>query len=289
MSLDTGKILIIGLGEIGYANAEYFTSIDLTPAGYDINDVAVNRALADKVIKTRATSFADYDIFIVCVGTHNPEKMDEAYPDPLFQVMRNIASQSKKGSLVCVESTMPLGVATQLGIMLTPDRHLVVAPHRYYRYEADIHGVNQKRTMGAMNKCCMGIGLHFYENVLKIPMRPASSMDLAVFSKLVENSDRHLKISWIQQLKLACNALGFSYEELRTIVNDKWNTGLLEAKDGIGGHCLPKDSQMFVDALKMAGFQYANLIELSKIQNEQYKIITRHKEAPLENAIPKNE
>src|SRR3989337_1995745 len=41
---DTKKILIIGLGQIGYSNAEYMTSLGLKVDGYDISEKAIQRA-----------------------------------------------------------------------------------------------------------------------------------------------------------------------------------------------------------------------------------------------------
>ena len=46
------KIIVIGLGEIGYHNAEYMTQLGLSVEGFDINEKAVERALNDRVIET---------------------------------------------------------------------------------------------------------------------------------------------------------------------------------------------------------------------------------------------
>ncbi|HEY7080699.1 MAG TPA: hypothetical protein VH500_13420, partial [Nitrososphaeraceae archaeon] len=38
--------------------------------------------------------------------------------------------------------------------------------------------------------------------------------------------------------------------ELREALNTKWNVNILEPRDGIGGHCLPKDTKMFLQSSK---------------------------------------
>jgi nitroreductase len=38
--------------------------------------------------------------------------------------------------------------------------------------------------------------------------------------------------------------------ELREAINTKWNVNILEPRDGIGGHCLPKDTRMFLQSSK---------------------------------------
>jgi UDP-N-acetyl-D-mannosaminuronic acid dehydrogenase len=39
-----------------------------------------------------------------------------------------------------------------------------------------------------------------------------------------------------------------SFLELRDALNSKWNVSILESREGIGGHCLPKDTKMFLDS-----------------------------------------
>jgi len=47
-----------------------------------------------------------------------------------------------------------------------------------------------------------------------------------------------------------CYDQALSFDELRAAVNSKWNENILEAREGIGGHCLPKDTQMYFDLTK---------------------------------------
>jgi UDP-N-acetyl-D-mannosaminuronic acid dehydrogenase len=35
---------------------------------------------------------------------------------------------------------------------------------------------------------------------------------------------------------------------LRDSLNTKWNVNVLEPREGIGGHCLPKDTKMFLNS-----------------------------------------
>jgi UDP-N-acetyl-D-mannosaminuronate dehydrogenase len=37
---------------------------------------------------------------------------------------------------------------------------------------------------------------------------------------------------------------------LRDSLNTKWNVNILEPREGIGGHCLPKDTKMFLNSSK---------------------------------------
>ena len=51
-----------------------------------------------------------------------------------------------------------------------------------------------------------------------------------------------------KSLYLYCIANGISFTELKDSLNTKWNVEILEPRDGIGGHCLPKDTKMFVNS-----------------------------------------
>ena len=43
-------------------------------------------------------------------------------------------------------------------------------------------------------------------------------------------------------------ANGVDFWELRQALNSKWNVNILEPREGIGGHCLPKDTRMFLNS-----------------------------------------
>jgi UDP-N-acetyl-D-mannosaminuronic acid dehydrogenase len=83
---------------------------------------------------------------------------------------------------------------------------------------------------------------------LAIPMHPVSSIDAAELTKIIENAHRYLQIAFAEELYLYCKAEGIKFAELRDSLNTKWNIDILEPRDGIGGHCLPKDTKMFVNS-----------------------------------------
>ena len=85
---------------------------------------------------------------------------------------------------------------------------------------------------------------------LGIPMHPVSEVEVAEITKIVENADRYLQISFAEDLYLYCQANNINFGELREALNTKWNVNILEPRDGIGGHCLPKDSIMFLQSSK---------------------------------------
>src|SRR4051794_22811973 len=83
---------------------------------------------------------------------------------------------------------------------------------------------------------------------LAIPMHPVSSIEVAELTKIIENAHRYLQIAFAEELYLYSIANSISFTELRDSLNTKWNVDILEPRDGIGGHCLPKDTKMFVNS-----------------------------------------
>ena len=67
-------------------------------------------------------------------------------------------------------------------------------------------------------------------------------------TKIIENSHRYLQIAFAEELYLYCQENGIHFSELRDALNTKWNVEILEPRDGIGGHCLPKDTRMFLNS-----------------------------------------
>ncbi len=277
------KTLVIGLGQIGYSNAKYMTSKGLWVEGYDVSQQALHRALDDGVIKKIATDFVDYDFYIICISTHQQENMFMPDLNGIYEVAYYISKQGKPGALVGIDSTIPRGTSHKVNQILEHKQHVVHVPHRFYINEQKEHGVNQTRVIGSCNSCCMEKAQYFYGKLLEIPLFSVSSVDIAELSKIVENSYRFIEIAFAEELKIICDKINIDFNELRTAINTKWNINILEAQQGIGGHCLPKDSQMLLELSK--DVIHSSVIEAAKKIDHQYRL---HIEQIVSNHLPLN-
>jgi UDP-N-acetyl-D-mannosaminuronic acid dehydrogenase len=215
----------------------------------------------------KASSFNDFDVLIICVSTHVPDDMFSPQVDGLMSVVEKISREAKSGALISIESTIPKGTSQKVFEKLDHRLHVVHAPHRWYALEEQEHGVNQLRILGGVSKCCLQEGLRFYDGktskdrddmlvastnaqtlALSIPMHPVSSIEVAELTKIIENAHRYLQIAFAEELYLYCKSTNISFAELRDSLNTKWNVNVLEPRDGIGGHCLPKDTKMFINS-----------------------------------------
>jgi UDP-N-acetyl-D-mannosaminuronate dehydrogenase len=265
------KVVVIGLGQLGLPVAKYVKEKGFDAYGYDISQKAMAVAESNFGIK-KASNFNDFDVLIICVSTHVPNDMFTPQVDGLMSVVEKISKEAKTGALISIESTIPKGTSQKVFEKLDHRLHVVHAPHRWYALEEQDHGVNQLRILGGVNKCCLQEGMRFYDgktsmdrdaaaaaassipaastevHALSIPMHPVSSIEVAELTKIIENAHRYLQIAFAEELYLYCRTNNISFTELRESLNTKWNVEVLEPRDGIGGHCLPKDTKMFINS-----------------------------------------
>ena len=262
--LRNSRVLVIGLGQLGLPVAKYVKERGFDTYGYDIEQNAIERAEKVASIK-RADNFSNFDIYIICVSTHKPDDIFTPQIDGLLYIIEEISRVAKNGALVAIESTIPRGTSKKVFEMLNHRLHVVHVPHRWYALEEMEHGVNQLRVIGGVHDCCLRAALQFYtgdgssnssnsngdgnEN-LGIPLHPVSNIEIAEISKIAENAHRYLQIAFAEDLYLYCKTNNLSFPELREAINTKWNVNILEPRDGIGGHCLPKDTMMFLQSYK---------------------------------------
>jgi UDP-N-acetyl-D-mannosaminuronic acid dehydrogenase len=283
------KVLIIGLGQLGLPVAKYVSGKGFDTFGYDISGRAIERAEKTASVK-KAINFSEFDVYILCVSTHIPDDMFSPQIDGLLSIVEKISLEAKDGALVSIESTIPKGTSKKVFEMLNHRLHVVHAPHRWYSLEEKEHGVNQLRVIGGVCNCCLKAGMQFYDGrndsatdvitntgiarttkpvlpisidgnnnckqkenenkSLGIPMHPVSQVEIAETTKVVENAHRYLQIAFAEDLYLYCEANNINFAELRDALNTKWNVEILEPREGIGGHCLPKDTKMFLQSSK---------------------------------------
>ena len=84
-----------------------------------------------------------------------------------------------------------------------------------------------------------------------------------------------MEIAFAEELRMVCDNSGINFKELRNAINTKWNIKILEAKEGIGGHCLPKDSQMFLEFSN--NLLVTSMIRAAKLIDQQYRFHVVHR------------
>jgi nucleotide sugar dehydrogenase len=283
------KVLVVGLGQLGLPVAKYVKQRGFDTYGYDISANALDSAA--RVGIKRADDFGDFDVCILCVSTHMPDNIYLPYTDSMMAVAKQISEQATDGSLVCIESTIPMGTARKIFDLFGHRLHVAHVPHRWYQHDQEKYGVNQLRVGGGIESCCLDMAVQFYSGDLNgnasnsritgslgIPIHPVKNVELAELTKTVENAHRYLQIAFAEELYIWCRLNNIDFWALRNALNTKWNVNVLEPRDGIGGHCLPKDTRMFLNASQVikskilasaieADMDYRNYKQMESQQN----------------------
>jgi len=245
------KVCAVGLGQIGLPTATYILGRGFETWGYDISEASTNEAKAKGIKATTDWKQIPHEkigAYVVCVttGLDSSSKPDLS---PVFEVCSKIAATNNM-PLIAIESTLQVGTCRNIyDDIFGKSAHLVHVPHRYWRDDPIKHGVRQVRVLGGIDNNSIDRGMSFYRR-LSIPTHPVSSIEIAEMSKIVENSHRFLQIAFAEELKMVCDQKNIDMNELRQACNTKWNVEILEPKEGILRHCLPKDVRYLIDYSK---------------------------------------
>ena len=270
-------ISVVGLGYIGLPTAAAFASRQKSVIGIDINAHAVetiNRGEIhivepdlDNVVKTaveqgylRASITPEpAEAFLIAVPT--PFKEDHQ-PDLTYvkAAAGSIAPVLKKGDLVILESTSPVGATEQMAEWLAAARsdltfpqhageqadiHIAYCPERVLPGQVMVELVKNDRVIGGMTSASSRLACELYEIFLEGECVVTNSRT-AEMCKLTENSFRDVNIAFANELSLICADQGISVWELISLANRHPRVNILQPGPGVGGHCIAVDPWFIV-------------------------------------------
>jgi UDP-N-acetyl-D-mannosaminuronic acid dehydrogenase len=279
MSADFQSVSIIGLGYIGLPTAAMLASRKINVIGVDVDHRAVEiinqgrihivEPELDMIVSAavsrgylRATTKPEpADAFLIAVPT--PFKEDHQ-PDTRFveAAAKSIASVLKKGDLVILESTSPVGTTEQMSVWLAEARPDLSFPQQRGEYadvsvaycpERVLPGkvvrelVNNDRVIGGMTKRCSQRAMALYESFVQGKCIETSART-AEMCKLTENSFRDVNIAFANELSVICDKLGVDVWELIALANRHPRVNILQPGPGVGGHCIAVDPWFIVSA-----------------------------------------
>ncbi|MGX9274612.1 UDP-N-acetyl-D-mannosamine dehydrogenase [Pantoea ananatis] len=274
MSFET--ISVIGLGYIGLPTAAVFASKGKKVVGVDINAHAVdtiNRGAIhivepdlDRVVQAavkrgdlRATTQPEAaDAFLIAVPT---PFMAERQPDLRFvrAAALSIAPVLKKGDLVILESTSPVGSTEQMADWLAaarpdlrfpqhdgdPDVFVAYCPERVLPGQIMTELISNDRVIGGMTPACSARASDLYRIFLQGECVETNART-AEMCKLTENSFRDVNIAFANELSLICAAQQINVWELIALANRHPRVNILQPGPGVGGHCIAVDPWFIV-------------------------------------------
>ncbi len=271
------KIGVIGLGYVGLPLAvEFGKQYEVT--GFDINIHRVEELKAgiDKTGETNAETLlaANKLLFSSCVEDISsctvfivtvPTPIDQfKAPDlkPLLKASEMIGGILKKGDLVIYESTVYPGCTEEdcvpvlekaSGLLFNVDFYCGYSPER-------INPGDKVNTLTKIRKVTSGstpaiakVVDDLYRSIIIAGTFSASSMKVAEASKAIENAQRDVNISFVNELALIFDLMQIDTHEVLEAAGTKWN--FLNYKPGlVGGHCIGVDPYYLAHKAQSLGY-----------------------------------
>ena len=283
------KLCVVGLGYIGLPTAAMFAKAGHEVLGVDKNPKiveALNKGeitieedgLADFVKEVCATGRlrasdmpAAADAFIISVPTPITEekKADMKFVE---SAGREISAVMKKGDLVILESTSPVGTVDQLllpileersGLKAGTDFSLGHSPERVIPGHILYELVNNNRIAGGYDPKSADRIADLYGSFVKGEIYKTDSRT-AEMCKLSENTFRDVNIAFANELAKICEKQGINVWELISICNKHPRVNIHQPGPGVGGHCIAVDPWFIVEKEP----SLAQIIDLSRHTND---------------------
>ena len=283
MSFNT--ISVVGLGYIGLPTAAMFASRKKKVIGVDVNqhavdtinrgeihivepdlDMIVHAAVTEGYLKATTTP-ESADAFLIAVPTPFKNN-DSEIPEPDLSYIKKaseaIAPVLKKGDLVILESTSPVGATEQVAVWLAAARPDLTFPGPESSYtdtnidvnvahcpERVLPGhvvrelVENDRVIGGITAKCSARSVELYKKFVQGEC-VITNARTAEMAKLTENSCRDVQIAFANELSIICDKLGIDVWELISLANRHPRINILQPGPGVGGHCIAVDPWFIV-------------------------------------------
>ncbi len=279
MEYQFDRVSVIGLGYIGLPTAAVIANRGVDVIGIDVNaavvdqlnkgdihivepglDVLVRGAVHSGKFRASLTP-EPAQAFLVAVPT--PFK-DDYQPDLAYveAAAKSIAPVLRKGALVILESTSPVGTTLEMAAWLSAARPDLVFPHQTdgtpdvfiaYCPERVLPGqvlrelVENDRVIGGITPECAKRARSLYKIFVQGECVLTDSRT-AEMTKLTENAFRDVNIAFANELSLVCEKLGIDVWELIALANRHPRVNILKPGPGVGGHCIAVDPWFIISS-----------------------------------------
>ncbi|WP_226389657.1 nucleotide sugar dehydrogenase [Penaeicola halotolerans] len=285
MQLENAKIAIIGLGYVGLPLALEFGK-KYPVLGFDINESRVKElqkgedrtqeadlTLLNDLIKkgqsggsglvfsNKVTDLSSYNVFIVTV----PTPIDHfKKPDltPLLKASETLGKILKQGDVVIYESTVYPGCTEEdcvpvlerfSGLTYNKDFFCGYSPERINPGDKVNTLTKIKKVTSGSTPAITDFVDDLYKSIITAGTHKAPNMKVAEASKAIENAQRDVNISFVNELALIFDRVGIDTNDVIEAAGTKWN--FLKYKPGlVGGHCIGVDPYYLAHKAESLGY-----------------------------------
>lgn len=268
---------IIGLGYVGLPLALEFAK-KFKVVGFDINAnrISLMQQQIDPSNELGSDAFEGADIlfssslddlrscrvFIVAVPTDIDENKVPNLK-PLQSASATVGKVIKKGDYVIFESTVYPGcteedcipiIEKESGLKFGTDFKAGYSPER-------INPGDKSRPLPSILKIVSGSDAEALENIsdlygsiITAGLHQATSIKVAEAAKVIENTQRDLNISLMNELSIIFDKMGIDTNEVIAAAGTKWN--FIKLQPGlVGGHCIGVDPYYLLHKAKELGIE----------------------------------
>lgn len=298
------KVTVVGLGKLGLPLAVQFASSGHEVVGLDLNsktvevvnegrepfpgEFSLSTKLKDVVSAELLNCTNSYQQAIpgsnVVVVVVPLMTMENGTPD--FRLIDNAISEIgryvEKGTLICVETTLPVGTTRQRfkaaiesisKLECGKDFYLAFSPERVLtgRVFADLK--KYPKIVGGITQECGEKAKEFYEGVIQYDERPdldrpngvwlMSSSEEAEMVKLAETTYRDVNIALSNEMSKYAYSENMDFSKILEATNSQVYCHLHQPGISVGGHCIPVYPRLLTST-----FRDAELIPTARGINE---------------------
>jgi len=283
IKIKEADVSIIGMGYIGLPTALFYAMRGMKVRGIDTNQSLID-GLKKGVIPIHEEGLGDIakehlskiqlassydnvgetDVFVLCL----PSPIDE-------QAIRDLAKVSKKGCLILVESTVPVGTtellaqlfAKESGFKMDTDFWFAHCPERVLPGKVVEEMVTNHRLAGGTSEASTELAVFFLSQIFKADLVHPTSASVSEAAKLAENAFRDTNIAYANELAKLCTTLAIDVSEVIKLANLHPRVDILNPGLGVGGYCFPKDGWILVESAREKGGS-AELIPAARHVND---------------------
>ena len=255
-------VCIAGLGYVGLPLAESFSN-HMKTIGFDIDHIKIEELKKNgknNIIYTDESYMikeADFVIIAVPTPLTKSKEPDLSYIKSAVEI---VAKNLKKDAIVVLESTVYPGVTEEVvkpilekesGFKCGEDFKIGYSPER-------VNPGDDEHTIDRITKIVSGMDFETTEDLSELyglitKTFKAKDIKTAEAAKVIENIQRDLNISLINELTLIFHKMGLDTNAVLDAASTKWN--FHKYQPGlVGGHCLPVDPYYLVYKALEAGY-----------------------------------
>ena len=257
------SIAVIGLGYVGLPIALEFAR-KFKVIGFDINQSRIDlmKKNIDPSNELDSSDFEGCDIkftsdledlktstfFVVAVPTPIDEHKN---PDlkPLLSASKTVGKVLKKNDIVVFESTVYPGCTEEdcvpvleklSGLKFNIDFEVGYSPERINPGDKEHTLTKIRKIVSASSKNSLEIVSKVYGSIITAGIYEATTIKVAEAAKVIENTQRDVNISLMNELSLILNKMNINTYDVLEAAGTKWN--FLKFFPGlVGGHCIGVD------------------------------------------------